>query len=173
MQLLIQRGQGSSPFGRPIFHLWARFELTEEEQALIEKYRFRHFLLIEGNFYRDFMRSVRWALLIAFVALVASSLAVPLGPVFIISGICFLIATVVIYLQIKEEIRIYELLDGRIFFCRSLVKLALKERLITVLAVIFRHYLEAMKTWGGREIVDIEADALPTLRLLEPPYGSL
>jgi hypothetical protein len=45
--------------------------------------------------------------------------------------------------------------------------------MITVLAVIFRHYLEAMKTWGGREIVDIDADALPRLRLIEPPYPGL
>ena len=40
MQLLIQRGQGKTIVLRlPNFKLWAKFELTPEEAALINKYQ--------------------------------------------------------------------------------------------------------------------------------------
>jgi hypothetical protein len=42
MQLLIQRGQRKIPIlPRPIFDLWAKFEVNLEEEALIEKYHVR------------------------------------------------------------------------------------------------------------------------------------
>jgi hypothetical protein len=50
MQLLIQRGQRRTKIlQRPIFNLWAKFELTTEEAELIDKYQVRDHILVEGN----------------------------------------------------------------------------------------------------------------------------
>src|SRR5205823_8519180 len=49
MQLLIQRGQGKTiVLRRPNFKLWAKFELTPEEAALINKYQVHDHVLVEG-----------------------------------------------------------------------------------------------------------------------------
>jgi hypothetical protein len=51
MQLLIQRGQRKSPIlRRPVFDLWAKFELNPEEEALIHRYHVRNHVLVEGGF---------------------------------------------------------------------------------------------------------------------------
>jgi hypothetical protein len=50
MQLLIQRGQRKTKIlQRPIFNLWAKFELTTGEASLIDKYHVREHVLVEGN----------------------------------------------------------------------------------------------------------------------------
>lgn len=38
---------------------------------------------------------------------------------------------------------------------------------MTNLAVIFIRFLEAMKTWGGQEIVEFDPHNLPTIHLIE------
>ena len=48
MQLMIQRGQRIIIIF-PFFNLWAKFELTSEEDALIAKYRVRKFILVQGK----------------------------------------------------------------------------------------------------------------------------
>ncbi len=48
MQLLIQRGQRDSMMS-PVFHLWAKFELKEEELALLNKYKMNNAIITEGN----------------------------------------------------------------------------------------------------------------------------
>lgn len=53
MQLLLQRRQGKNWIGLSIFKLWAKFDLTGEETALIEKYQVQGYILSEGNF-REF-----------------------------------------------------------------------------------------------------------------------
>ena len=39
MKLLLLRSQKEYVFSRPAFELWAKFELLNEEQALIDKYK--------------------------------------------------------------------------------------------------------------------------------------
>ncbi len=37
------------------------------------------------------------------------------------------------------------------------------------MAVVFRRFLEAMKTWGGAEVINIEPERDPTVRRIEEP----
>ncbi len=58
MQLLVKRGQSAGALGRITFDLWAKFEVTEEEQALLAKYNARNAILSEGNPWRDLRRGL-------------------------------------------------------------------------------------------------------------------
>jgi hypothetical protein len=50
------------------FKLWARFELTEEEDALIKKYQVRNALITLGNTRRDIRLAALYALPVLFIA---------------------------------------------------------------------------------------------------------
>jgi hypothetical protein len=77
-----------------------------------------------------------------------------------------------IYHRIREKIIIADILEGRNFSCNSILVLMEKEKAITETAVIFRQFLELMKTWNGREVTDIEPGIPPKLRLIEPPHAA-
>lgn len=172
MQLLLQRTQSTNFLGRPIFNLWAKFELTSEEAGLIEKYHVWRYILVEGNFWGDVFRAARWAVLVAIVtfAFVTQTAGVFNG--LRLGIVSFPLGGYLIYYYIRERIRIDEILDDRLFVCRSVVVLMHKEQTVTEMAVLFRRFLEAMKTWGGKEILEIAPDTKPTPRLLEPSRAS-
>ncbi len=58
MQLLVKRGQSEGALGQVTFDLWAKFEVTEEEQTLLAKYNARNAILSEGNPWRDLRRGL-------------------------------------------------------------------------------------------------------------------
>ena len=67
MQLLLSRKQSPHWMGGVQFKLWARFELTEEEDALIKKYQVRNALVTLGNTRRDIRLAALYALPVPFV----------------------------------------------------------------------------------------------------------
>jgi hypothetical protein len=162
--LLIQRGQRKIIIF-PIFDLWAKFELTLEEEALIDKYRVRKHILVEGKPLQRWKAAI-FGIIIAGViaAIVHNFLGAQLITLLVFVGSAFLL-----YHQFREEIRVSDILDGRHFACRSVVKLMAQEQEVTEMAHAFRHLLEAMKNWGGREIIELEPYKEPALRLIEPP----
>jgi tetratricopeptide (TPR) repeat protein len=87
----------------------------------------------------------------------------------LITLLVFVGSAYLFYHQFREEIRVSDILDGRHFACRSVVKLMLKEQEVAEMAHAFRHLLEAMKNWGGREIIELEPYKEPALRMIEPP----
>src|SRR3954451_12132900 len=105
MELLFRRGQSDDSWGRPKFDLWAKFEITDEEQHLISKYRVRNAILAEGDPRRDFYRALRYSVL-ATVGIIAFGTAIKMNVNLVIFlALCALIGgTVVIYQQIREEI---------------------------------------------------------------------
>jgi hypothetical protein len=172
MQLLIQRGQRRTKIlQRPIFNLWAKFELTTEETELIDKYQVRDHILVEGN-----PGELKRAMIIAGVlAIFAWGLFAPqasFGVGIQIALFVFALGSYVIYQNIREQIRVSDILDGRFFKCRSVVSLMAKEQNVTEMANAFRHLLEAMKNWGGREIIELEPYKEPALRMIEPPQAA-
>lgn len=169
MQLLLQREQGKNIIGRPIFKLWAKFDLPGEEMELIAKYRVQNFLLYEGNVRRDMNRALRWSIPIGFLATSFLLLRGGIGPGFFGGILIFVALTYLIYEQIRERIYVVDVLQGRHFTCRSVVTLAAKEQLMNNLSVIFCRFLEAMKTWGGQEIIELDPHNLPTIRIIEAP----
>jgi len=169
MQLLIQRGQGKTiVLRRPNFRLWAKFELNPEEAALINKYQVHDHILVEG-----IPGQLRKAMIISgMLGMFAWGLIAPKARFeegIQIAILVFVIGSLVIYDSIREQIRVRDILDGRFFKCKSVVSLMTKEQNIAEMAHAFRHLLEAMKNWGGREIIQLEPYKEPVLRLIEPP----
>ncbi len=167
MQLLLQRRQGKNWIGLSIFKLWAKFDLTSEETALIEKYQVQGYVLSEGNFRRDFLKALLWTIPIALILI---PITIPLMGSFVgprLAPFLFLLILWLLYNQIREQIKISDMLNGRFFSCRSVIRLAAKEQMITNYAVIFIRFLEAMKTWGGQEIIEFDPQNLPMVHLIE------
>ena len=46
MELLFRREQTSGRFSRVTFKLWAKLEVTEDEQAIIDRYGFKNAVLV-------------------------------------------------------------------------------------------------------------------------------
>ncbi|MDQ3960186.1 MAG: hypothetical protein M3255_07895 [Pseudomonadota bacterium] len=166
MQLLIQRGQRKIPIlPRPIFDLWAKFEVNLEEEALIDKYHVRKHILVEGKPLQRWFAAILGIIIAGVIAaIVHSYIGIQLITLLVFVGSAFLL-----YQQFREEVRVSDILDGRHFACRSVVKLMAQEEEVTEMANAFRHLLEAMKNWGGREIIELAPYKAPALRLIEPP----
>jgi Tfp pilus assembly protein PilF len=166
MQLLIQRGQRKIPIlPRPIFDLWAKFELNLEEEALIDKYRVRKHILVEGKPLQRWFAAGRGIIIAGVIAAVIHNyIGIQLLTLLVFIGLAYSL-----YHQFREQIRVSDILDGRHFTCRSVVKLMMQEQEVTEMANAFRHLLEAMKNWGGREIIELAPYKEPALRLIEPP----
>jgi hypothetical protein len=155
MQLLLSRKQSPHWMGGMQFSLWARFELTEEEDALIKKYQVRNAIISLGNTRRDMRLAALYALPVFFIVYLVFSGARGFLGLFL-ALLSYGIAVWVIYNQIREQIKISDIVEGRDFACRSVLTLLEKEEMLLDMAVRFRRFLEYMKTWGGREAVSIE-----------------
>jgi hypothetical protein len=170
MQLLIHRGQRDS-YPSPVFQLWAKFELREDENALITKYKVSKTVLVEGDTWRDIKKATMYSCalsLIGYVLISISTVRMPL--IELILAIPLL--TWAIFKRIREKIIVQDILDGRNFTCNSIGILMEKEKTITDMAVMFRQFLEAMKNWESRQVIDIEPYAQPKLRVIEPPNAA-
>ena len=164
MQLMIQRGQRIIIIF-PFFNLWAKFELTSEEDALIAKYRVRKFILVQGKPLQRLWAAILGIILAGVIAGIAHYI---LGAQ-LITLLVFVGSAILLYHQFREQVRVSDILDGRNFICRTVIKLMLKEQEIAEMANAFRHLLEAMKNWGGREIIELEPYKEPAVRMIEPP----
>jgi hypothetical protein len=155
MQLLIRRGQTEGMLS-PVFQLWARFELKEEELALLNKYKMGGAIITEGNTKHDLIKALIYGLILALlVSLIIGFLPVrlPIIVTFILPLILFPLFAYFIYEKIREQIKVNDILDGRSFNCNSIGVLMEKEEKITETAVMFRQFLEAMKNWGGNRAI--------------------
>jgi len=83
----------------------------------------------------------------------------------------FVASTWIIYEQLREAIRISDLLTGRNFKSRSVALLMRRERRMVGYAVAFTKLLEAMRTWEGTEIIQIGPEHEPALRLVTDTYA--
>src|SRR3546814_8357002 len=136
-----------------LFTLWAKAEFTEDEYALLQKYRFNDALLIADDWLAMLQRSFRTAVMLGFVAWwllfaffswsVSTSLAVLL----------VLILTAVYYHDLREHIFVRDLAPGRPFRCFSIVELVQKEEYPKGIPAYPRQVLETRKPWDGREVV--------------------
>jgi hypothetical protein len=128
MQLLIKRGQRRAMGGKHVFDLWVQYELTLEEQGLIHKYGLENFVLTLGNVKRDIVKSVLYAWVLSLLVLLfASSFttqAWELSLLVLVGG------SVGIYNQIRETIKVKDIIHGRSFACGSVVALIEREKTI-------------------------------------------
>jgi hypothetical protein len=78
--------------------------------------------------------------------------------------------TSLVFQQIREDIIVADILKGRRFRCKSIVILLEKEDLLKTRAQEFRQFLEAMKTWGGMDIITIKPGEEPTVKSMGDGY---
>lgn len=168
MQLLLEHTQRGK-----VFRLWAKYELLGEEEKLVGRYDIRKFILVEGNPRQERERALKMA---AALAVVVGLIAIPFfgTPLAAISwGIpTFVIAWPVTYMRIKETIRVRDMLDGRHFSCRSITTLLQKEDQIGEMGEIFTRFLERLKNWEGREVIEMAPGRPPVARSVERPRAA-
>ena len=145
MNLAFRRSQKKTMWGYYRFELQARFDLTNDERQLVSKYSVENRILSEGDPLRDLKRAAWWAAAGALIVMVIDYVApfvtlyvapfVPLGGLrltglastILLGLISFLALTWFIYHQLREEIRIQDMITGRFFNCRSVLRLVEKE----------------------------------------------
>jgi hypothetical protein len=191
MQLLLRRrnieGVPTSKFA-----LWGKFDVSEDELALIRRYRVANcYLTIEAS-RRDLWRAGVISFFIALVAvgllsamastvsatvqtprgLVQQQLTIPWWVWVFLFAFVFGIVTYIIYEQLRLAIRIQDMLDGREFKNKSLVLMARRERQMVGYAHAFVQLLEKLQNWEGTDIIEIGDATEPALRLVTDTYNA-
>lgn len=157
MELLFKREQTPGKLSRVNFKLWGKLEVTDDEKALINRYRFNEAILIGADDRQILHASIKWGA-VAFV------LATGLFMYFISSaGISVALGLTTgagvgyWYMNEKREtIMVQDLLWGRHFNCESVVDLARKEAWLEGACGVFRQVMESAKHWDGVERHTIE-----------------
>ena len=174
MKLLFKRGQARSLFNKPIFTLMAKSKFDDEEMLLARKYDFMESILIPV----EQLNLMRNAYLVGIATFfIATPLVgtffwrtIGLGWVGVIC-ICALLgiaAGFVFYHSFRETIYVKDLVYGHNFKCRSIVELARKEAWLRGVTAYLCQIMEAAKTWGGQEIVDIPTlDGQDAIRMIQ------
>jgi hypothetical protein len=84
----------------------------------------------------------------------------------------FAVAVFVIRYKIRETINVGDILNGRHFACRSIITLLNKEDELGNLAEKFAVFLDTLKDWGGRVVVEIPPGRPPIARLVGKPRAA-
>src|ERR1700757_701907 len=101
------------------YRLWVKFEVTPEERSLIHKYSVHRTILWRGRILWDFVRAVLWGTVPALFlsGVIAADLtrnAWPGLPI-VIPIVVWSFTVYVLYHQIREEVRVADVLQGRFF----------------------------------------------------------
>jgi hypothetical protein len=170
MQILMRRRIVSGV--RVKFALWVKFDVNEEERALINKYSVSSGYITIEQTRRDFYR----ALMIGFVAaaILTGIYVSAAGVAGAIGGfiIAFVLITWLVYEQLRLAIRISDMLNGREFKHKSLTLMARRERQMVGYAVVFRQFLEKLEGWEGTEVINLGEEHEPALRLVTDTYAA-
>jgi hypothetical protein len=137
---------------------------NNEESLLIAKYMLRNVTLTAGNTLRDLKRSL-FATVPFSLLVTALLMYTKVGLNLIVFVITLLLSTFVLYHQIREAVRVDDLLQGREFKARSLIDLLLKEQQIRKMSTAFEIVLDQARTWDKPEVVELKPE--PLLSVLE------
>lgn len=157
MDLLFKREQSYGFMGRIIFHLWAKSEFSEDERALLDRYKLDQARLLDA----DDWGALRWAAVVAVIAFfpiagiamaIFDSVGLFLGMIGAL-GVGFWF-----YNERRETIFVKDLLYGRRFKCRSVADLARKEAWLEDACIVLRQVIETAKHWDG-----VETNPIPVL----------
>jgi hypothetical protein len=162
------------------FRLWACFDLNFQEKELVDRYGVKNRILSEGDPLRDLKHAAWWAAPAAALVMLLvygyspihlsgpNFYGLGLGSTILVGLASFGAIAWFVYHHIREEIRVGDIIAGRNFACRSVLKLVEKERTLLVMAGEFRRFLEILRTWDGQEVIPIELPPKPGLRLDAP-----
>ena len=166
MDLLFRRSQTgdadtqASPFNfsfsSPNFKLWAKIELTAEEQKIISHYKFEKALLIDA-IQPGLLKSAGMAGFVAFLlSLALTSSIIPFGGAMWLSIIIGCGAGYLYFDKKRESIWVRDLMAGRYFACTSIIDLARKEAWLEAIVGYLRQVMKSAETWDGVETIPIK-----------------
>lgn len=161
MQLVLRR-ERLAPADLPIirlflanFLIYARLVLEADEKSIIERYRLHRVSITYGNPQRDIrialFITIPLAILIGFLIYFKSPLSI--AATILATFIFFLVLWYLIYQQIREEIRVGDLLNGRNFRARNVVHLIFKENYIYRMSNAFALIVEQARDWHEPEVI--------------------
>lgn len=139
--------------------------IDKEQESLLDKYRLHKVTITPGDVRRDIIRALLITVpgsLFLTAFLFAGGLGGSPVPVFIL---ILLVATFFVYHQIREEVRVNDLLTGRDFKARSFLDLLAKEHAIRQMSVAFANVVDQARTWHEPEVIELEPQ--PLFPLLE------
>lgn len=163
MDLLFKRTQKRIA-NRTTFELWAKTDLSDEEQQLIRKYNMQDAVLI--NVVEPYL--IRWAIFTAitmsiFYWLVWILFIVPEFRLYVpwpksvgVTIILGILTGIIFYHSRRQTIMVKDLMYGRTYKCKSVIELARKEAYLEQICSYFRQVLESAKHWGGQQSFPIE-----------------
>lgn len=128
MKLLLRRDQDTGTFGKVIFTLAVRAEISPEEQAYINKYKLGKELLYARN--TNVPQDEGW------------------------KGV----AKLLVFHAMNLTISVNDLVTGKTIECRDILEMLAAEQQIKDAAINFGRILEAAAHFGGEEVVPIGAD---------------
>jgi hypothetical protein len=141
------------------FKINARMVVSDEETGLLDKYKLHNVTITPGDVARDMKKSAGISFLITLMLFFTGGM--PPGAALIV----FVVTWLVIYHQIREEVRVKDLLTGRDFQARSFLDLLVKEQRIRKMSALFANVIDQARTWDEPEVVELEPE--PLYRLLE------
>jgi hypothetical protein len=169
MRLLFKRGvrENKLLLNPTEYVLWAQFELSDAERDLVRSYNIdRSYLTIEGSWH-EIRRASLYAIVptLLFNAIFDQAISFLLFfPMFLIS---FIGITWLIYEQIRETIKVVDIINGRTFKNKSAMLQMRRERQIVGYALAFKNMLVTMQHWSGRDdVIDLGEEHEGALRLV-------
>ncbi|MBP6379870.1 MAG: hypothetical protein KA312_05580 [Sphingorhabdus sp.] len=157
MELLFKREQTTNQRLRVNFKLWGKLEVTEDERALINRYRFDEAVLI-GSDDRHLLRSaVKLGAVVFVIAALLITYMLSSGTFGFLGGVAAGVGAGYWHMNEKREtIFVKDMLHGRNFTCDSVIELAKKEAWLEGACALFRQVMESAKHWDGVERHTIE-----------------
>lgn len=150
MELLFKREQTTGSMSRVNFKLWGKLEVSEDEQALIDRYRFDEAVLIGSDDSELQRRAIKLGAIVFVIA--AAVLTVMAGILGFLVGIAAGIGAGYWYMNEKREtVFVKDMLHARHFTCESVVDLARKEAWLEGACSVLRQVMESAKHWDGVE----------------------
>lgn len=167
MELLFKREQNSGLSGRITFMLWAKLELSPDEQALVDRYNFDATALIAVDEDKLKQKSIRIGVVVAMIAaaLISAGSTTDITNTLLVSAFIGAASGYWYMNEKRQSIFVKDLLIGRTFKCFSVIELAKEEAWLQGACGVFRQVMESAKHWDGVERHTI--DPLPKERAKE------
>jgi hypothetical protein len=157
LDLLFKREQTTGQTGRVNFKLWGKLEPTEDEKALISRYRFDESILIGADDRHLLQGAIKLGAIVFVGAALVLTYLSSSGMIGLFGGIAAGVGAGYWHINEKREtIFVKDLLHGRNFKCDSVVELAKKEAWLEGACAMFRQVMESAKHWDGVEQHTIE-----------------
>ena len=157
MELLFKREQTPGKLSRVNFKLWGKLEVTEDEQALIDRYSFDESVLIGSDDSELLRKAIRLGGIVFVIAALLLTYMLSSGSLGFLGGVAAGVGAGYWHMNEKREtIFVKDLLHGRNFTCDSVVELAKREAWLEGACGVFRQVMESAKHWDGVERHTIE-----------------